>query len=144
MLNIPTLLLSKTVVVSGRTNMWDPALYERSIRFAAEWHGNQQMSTSQPPYVVHLAQVAHRVLWGLQCDGQPAEVINVALQVALLHDVLEDTACTREHLVATFGETVTAAVDALSKRSRPQASGVTEIRRATSRGWRRQQCGTSS
>jgi (p)ppGpp synthase/HD superfamily hydrolase len=38
-----------------------------------------------------------------------------AIQCAILHDVLEDTATTREALVTTFGEAMAAGVEALTK-----------------------------
>jgi (p)ppGpp synthase/HD superfamily hydrolase len=49
------------------------------------------------------------------CHGTPVDQPDLALQCALLHDVLEDTPVTASELAGQFGEAVTAGVQALTK-----------------------------
>lgn len=88
-------------------------LYQQAIRFAAEKHGSQKIPGSELPYTVHLSNVAMEViLAGQQSPGFDAAL---AIQVALLHDVLEDTATTPEEVELQFGKAVTLGVKALTK-----------------------------
>ncbi|MFO0627310.1 MAG: HD domain-containing protein [Polyangiales bacterium] len=82
-------------------------------RFAAEAHHGQTFPGTELPYDVHVASVAAETLLGLEDAAQPDRCL--ALQCALLHDVLEDTAVPAEALGARFGEAVLAGVRALSK-----------------------------
>ncbi len=90
---------------------WNPDLYQRALRFAAQAHGDQKMPGSGHPYVVHLSMVCAEVLRvpGLDTD--------LALQCALLHDILEDTATTVDEVLQTFGPDVLTGVQALTKRA---------------------------
>ena len=76
--------------------------------FAARWHAGQTDKAGRP-YLLHLEDVAQRL--GEQFPNPPMEEI----QAALLHDVLEDTACTEQELSEHFGARVTAIVKALTK-----------------------------
>jgi (p)ppGpp synthase/HD superfamily hydrolase len=97
----------------------DPDSYARALAFAARAHGDQRVPGNGFPYVVHLAMVAHEVtLAVLASAGQDsAEALDpaVAVPVALLHDVLEDTAVTAIELGAAFGPRILAGVQALTK-----------------------------
>jgi guanosine-3',5'-bis(diphosphate) 3'-pyrophosphohydrolase len=90
-------------------------LYQEAIRFAATKHlaEDQKVPGTNLPYVVHLSNVAMEIL--LAGSESANFDLGFALQVALLHDTLEDTACTFEELAGKFGVAVAEAVSALSK-----------------------------
>ena len=73
---------------------------------AVEAHRGQRRSTGEP-YVTHPVAVAG-ILADMRLDYQ-------TLMAALLHDVIEDTAVTKEDLIADFGQTVADLVDGVSK-----------------------------
>lgn len=86
--------------------------YQRAIRFAARQHQGQLIPGSELPYVVHLSNVAMEILAAEHPAG--FDVV-LAVQLALLHDTLEDTAATAGQLAAEFGPAVAAGVRALTK-----------------------------
>ncbi|WP_345767443.1 MULTISPECIES: HD domain-containing protein [Chryseobacterium] len=90
-------------------------IYQNTIQFAAQKHTeiNQTIPGTNLPYVVHLSNVAMEIL---VAAGQ-SESFNTgfAIQVALLHDVLEDTGATFEELSEKFGRTVAEGVLSLTK-----------------------------
>ncbi len=65
------------------------------------------------PYVVHLSNVAMEIL--IAAPHSPGFDLDFAIQVALLHDTLEDTSTTFDELASTFGTPIAQAVQALSK-----------------------------
>ncbi len=89
--------------------------YQATIQFAAQQHAdiNQTIPGTDLPYVVHLSNVAMEIL---VAAGQ-SESFNTgfAVQLALLHDVLEDTDATFEELSKRFGKAVAEGVMALTK-----------------------------
>nr|6YVC_A Chain A, Bifunctional (P)ppGpp synthetase/guanosine-3',5'-bis(Diphosphate) 3'-pyrophosphohydrolase [Pseudomonas aeruginosa]6YVC_B Chain B, Bifunctional (P)ppGpp synthetase/guanosine-3',5'-bis(Diphosphate) 3'-pyrophosphohydrolase [Pseudomonas aeruginosa]6YVC_C Chain C, Bifunctional (P)ppGpp synthetase/guanosine-3',5'-bis(Diphosphate) 3'-pyrophosphohydrolase [Pseudomonas aeruginosa]6YVC_D Chain D, Bifunctional (P)ppGpp synthetase/guanosine-3',5'-bis(Diphosphate) 3'-pyrophosphohydrolase [Pseudom len=88
--------------------------YNQAWLFAARAHRNQTLSGSPLPYLVHLGMVANELL-AADRDGA-IERLGETLQIAVLHDTLEDTATSPEELRQQFGEFVCAGVQALSKR----------------------------
>lgn len=90
-------------------------IYQNTIKFAAQKHAeiNQTIPGTNLPYVVHLSNVAMEIL---VAAGQ-SESFNTgfAVQLALLHDVLEDTDATFEELSKKFGKAVAEGVLALTK-----------------------------
>lgn len=65
--------------------------YNQAWIFAAGAHAGQTLTASTLPYAVHLAMVANEVM---AADREaPIERLAETLQIALLHDVLEDTPC---------------------------------------------------
>ncbi len=96
--------------------MWSPDHYLTTSRFAAAAHRGQTVTGTDLPYLLHLAQVAAEVMLALQAEADHAE--DLALQCALLHDTLEDTATSYADLVATFGLAVADGVLALTKDTR--------------------------
>ncbi|EMP5645136.1 TPA: bifunctional (p)ppGpp synthetase/guanosine-3',5'-bis(diphosphate) 3'-pyrophosphohydrolase [Pseudomonas aeruginosa] len=88
--------------------------YNQAWLFAARAHRNQTLSGSPLPYLVHLGMVANALL-AADRDGA-IERLGETLQIAVLHDTLEDTATSPEELRQQFGEFVCAGVQALSKR----------------------------
>jgi len=89
--------------------------YQKAIRYAAEKHAEKQQTLPDSiiPYAVHLSNVAMEILVAAQHSKNFDT--EFAVQVALLHDVLEDTAVTAEELTTEFGNHVTTGVQALTK-----------------------------
>jgi len=89
--------------------------YQKALRYAAEKHALQQQTLPDSiiPYAVHVSNVAMEILVaGTHSKDFDTEY---AIQVGLLHDVLEDTEVTAEELTTLFGITVTTGVQALTK-----------------------------
>ena len=89
-------------------------IYQKTIAFAAEHHGQQKMPNGLP-YIVHLSNVAMEVF--MAHKQKPDFNLKLAIQLALLHDVLEDTALSFKALKADFGNLVAEGVLALTKDS---------------------------
>jgi guanosine-3',5'-bis(diphosphate) 3'-pyrophosphohydrolase len=87
--------------------------YQQAIKYAAQKHGSQTVPGTALPYLVHLSNVAMEVLTAAQ-HSNPFD-LPFAVQVALLHDILEDTPTTHEELAHTFYQKVADAVAALTK-----------------------------
>lgn len=94
--------------------MWNPEDYQRAIAFAGVAHAEQCLPGSPASYVVHLAQVAMEILHAWEVAPGDWDV-NLAMQCALLHDCLEDTATPYHLLEKSFGPSVAQGVQALSK-----------------------------
>ena len=92
---------------------WSQEKYIRALKFAAEAHNGQTVPGSDLPYIVHLTMVAMEVIAALAHeDGLDGDL---AVQCALLHDVIEDAGISYEKLAAEFGSEVAQGVLALSK-----------------------------
>ena len=90
------------------------SIYQKTIAFAAEHHGQQKMPNGLP-YVVHLSNVAMEVF---MAHKQKTDFdLKLAIHLALLHDILEDTALSFKALKAHFGNVVAIGVLALTKDS---------------------------
>ncbi|ADB36468.1 HD domain-containing protein [Spirosoma linguale] len=89
--------------------------YQETIKFAARKHGetSQIIPGTNLPYVVHLSNVAMEILMAAQ-ETKDFD-LKYAIQVALLHDTLEDTNTTFEELQEIFSSEVAQAVQALTK-----------------------------
>ena len=87
-------------------------IYQKTIDFAAQMHGQQKMPNGLP-YIVHLSNVAMEVF--MAHKQKPDFDLKLAIQLALLHDVLEDTALSFKELKAYFGNVVAEGVLALTK-----------------------------
>ncbi|KQM43867.1 HD domain-containing protein [Chryseobacterium sp. Leaf201] len=92
-------------------------LYQETIKFAAQKHTdkNQTIPGTNLPYAVHLSNVAMEILVASEKskDFDPG----FAVQVALLHDSLEDTDTSFQELENIFGKAVAEGVMALTKNS---------------------------
>lgn len=89
------------------------ALYQKSLRFAADKHFVQKVPGSEHPYVVHLSNVAMEIL--VAAPHSHNFDLHQAIQIALLHDTLEDTDTNFETLRSNFGASVAEGVAALTK-----------------------------
>lgn len=102
-------------------------LYQKAIKFAAKKHAdiNQLIPGTNLPYVVHLSNVAMEIL----IASQNTKEFNAefAVQVALLHDILEDTNTTFDELSQEFSPAIAQAVLALTKNAEiPKESRMTD------------------
>ena len=90
-------------------------LYQEAIKFASLKHQdkNQKVKGTELPYVVHLSNVAMEIL--VAASHTRDFNLTYAIQVALLHDTIEDTETTFEEVKEGFGEDIAIAVQALSK-----------------------------
>jgi len=95
----------------------DAAQVESAYHYSSEAHRGQYR-TSGDPYVSHPLAVAG-TLAGWRLDPQ-------ALIAALLHDVMEDTAITKEELAGRFGKTAAELVDGVSKLDRIETQSYEE------------------
>ena len=103
---------------------WSQERYLAALRFAAERHEGQTVPGTSLPYLMHVTSVAMEVMGALGVESVSDP--DTAVQCALLHDVVEDTPTTVEEVIARFGPTVAAGVDALSKRA---SAGPTKAER---------------
>lgn len=120
-----------------------PDLLSKAWNFAAHYHQGQTYggpeAGMQIDYMQHLASVALELIWVLpaapELDG------HLAIQCALLHDVIEDTAATYERVLADFGQEVAAGVLALTKdptlptKAEQMADSLLRIRRQRKEIW---------
>lgn len=93
--------------------MWNQDLCANACRFAAKLHGDQRLSGSGYPYLLHIALAVSELMAALYAEEHALE--DLAVQCAFLHDTLEDTECTYEELSDSFGSQVAEGVLALTK-----------------------------
>lgn len=98
-------------------NQWSPDIFAGAWQFATRHHQGQTYGgpteDTHIDYINHIGSVAMEVIWGL--PAVPDADGNLAIQCALLHDVVEDTEVTIEQVAGEFGERVAAGVLALTK-----------------------------
>jgi guanosine-3',5'-bis(diphosphate) 3'-pyrophosphohydrolase len=90
-------------------------LYQEAIKFAGNRHleNNQTVKGTRLPYVVHLSNVAMEIF--IAAGHTDDFNLEFSIQVALLHDTIEDTSTTYGELSEKFGKEISDAVLALSK-----------------------------
>lgn len=88
-------------------------LYQEAIKFAGEKHKNQKVPGTESNYVLHISNVAMEIL--VAYNESNNFNLNYAVQLALLHDTLEDTETEVEELTEKFGDKVAFGVQALTK-----------------------------
>lgn len=92
---------------------WSPDLYRKAIDFAALAHVDQAVPGKPYCYLAHIATVAMEIMAAI------SEIkyidADLAIQCAILHDVLEDTDVTPEELENEFGLSIYKGVSALTK-----------------------------
>ena len=92
----------------------DIAVLRRALALAAEAHRGQTRISGEP-YVQHSLAVA-QILAALNMDAE-------TLTAAILHDVVEDTGVTLEHIHEQFGDTIARLVDGVTKLDKISGSG---------------------
>jgi guanosine-3',5'-bis(diphosphate) 3'-pyrophosphohydrolase len=90
-------------------------LYQEALKFASSKHAEkgQKVPGTNLPYDVHISNVAMEIL--IAGFNTPGFNTLFAIQVALLHDTVEDTATDFHELKSRFGKEIAEAVSALSK-----------------------------
>jgi len=90
-------------------------IYQQAIVFATERHAqkNQKIPGTDLPYVVHLSNVAMELFVASSANDKLN--LEFTVQVALLHDLIEDTDTTCEEIEDRFGVEIMRAVSALTK-----------------------------
>lgn len=100
-------------------NHFSPDTYNKAWLFATLAHAGQSYGGHLPglriDYLNHIGSVAMETIYGLSRTAEPLDA-DLAIQCALLHDSLEDTATTYAQLVGEFGQAVADGVLALTKR----------------------------
>lgn len=89
-------------------------LYQEAIKFATSKHLDQKVPGTNLPYVVHLSNVAMEIF--IAATNTDYFDLNFAIQVALLHDTIEDTSIEFEELTKKFGIEIANGVLALTKK----------------------------
>ncbi len=96
---------------------WSIENYAAAWAFATRAHMGQtyggRHEGERIPYIAHLASVAAEVLWAV--GAEPGWDVDLAVQCALLHDVVEDTGASLDRLAERFGPRVAEGVAALTK-----------------------------
>ena len=92
---------------------WSQEIYIKALLFAAHAHNNQKVPGTDLPYLTHLTMVSMEVMAALTVEAGLDG--NLAIQCALLHDVLEDTDVEYDALQEVFGEAVSKGVLTLTK-----------------------------
>jgi len=89
--------------------------YQKAIIFATSKHmeKGQKVPGTDMPYVVHLSNVAMEII--IAASNSDNFKLDFAVQVALLHDTIEDTSTKIEELENKFGTEIAQAVSALTK-----------------------------
>ena len=88
-------------------------IYQEAIKFAGDKHKNQKVPGTDSNYLLHISNVAVEIILASKEDGNFD--INYAVQLALLHDTLEDTETNYEEVSEKFGKKVAIGVEALTK-----------------------------
>ena len=83
------------------------------MKFAGEKHSEQKVPGTNANYLLHISNVAMEVLISYSNDSNFD--IGFALQVAVLHDTIEDTSADFEEIKTEFGAPIAMAVQALTK-----------------------------
>src|SRR5512142_1349010 len=91
---------------------WSQDTYIKAYKFAAHAHRWQLVPGTTIPYIMHLSFVTMEIL--AACSVADVPDPDLAVQCALLHDVLEDTRVRYEELEAAFGGAVARGVLALT------------------------------
>ncbi|WP_299245616.1 HD domain-containing protein [uncultured Aquimarina sp.] len=89
-------------------------LYQKAMKFAGEKHNRQKVPGTNANYLLHISNVVMEVLIAYQVDQNFD--LDFAVQVAILHDTIEDTTADFEEIENEFGNTVATAVQALTKK----------------------------
>lgn len=96
-----------------KTPPWSQELYLKASRFAAVAHKDQTIPGTALPYILHLTNVCMELITAMYVE--PANKPDLAIQCALLHDIIEDAGITFEDIRNVFGQDVAEGVQALTK-----------------------------
>ncbi|KOP23130.1 phosphohydrolase [Hapalosiphon sp. MRB220] len=99
--------------ISQSLQNWSQDTYIKAYKFAAHAHQGQKVPGTEISYIMHLSFVSMEVIAALNVEQEHDG--NLALQCAILHDIIEDTNTTFEQIKTEFGEAVANGVLALTK-----------------------------
>lgn len=94
--------------------VWSQEKYLQAFHFAARAHSGQKYAGSDLPYIMHIAMVCMETIAALEVE--PVDDPDLAVQCALLHDVIEDTPVRKNKIAEIFGKDVADGVELLSKK----------------------------
>lgn len=92
---------------------WSQDLFVKAYEFAEKAHRGQKISGTDFPYIMHVTLVSMEIIAALQVEK--IGDADLAVQCALLHDLIEDTLVTHRIIEQQFGKPVADGVLALSK-----------------------------
>ena len=93
---------------------WNPEIYTDAWNYAAHAHNGQKVPGTDHPYINHIGNVTMEVMTAI-AKSASFQKPDLAIQCALLHDVIEDTDETYESVNDNFGVEVADGVRALTK-----------------------------
>ena len=99
-------------------------LYQKAIKFAGEKHKDQKVPGTNSNYLLHISNVAMEII--LAHNAANNFDLNYAVQLALLHDTLEDTETDFSELLNMFGKKVAIGVRALTKNINSKKEKMTD------------------
>lgn len=114
--------------------------YINAYRFAALAHDGQKVPGTDIPYLMHLSLVSMEVIASFAVEPECNCVL--AVQCALLHDVIEDTPTSYDLVHEVFGKNVADGVAALTKNEKlptkqeQMADSLRRIREQSPEVWR--------
>jgi len=94
--------------------LWSQKKFIQTYKFAARAHEGQCVPGTKISYVMHLSFVSIEVIAAFRLEPETHDR-DLAVQCALLHDVIEDTSTTYSDVVEQFGTAVADGILALSK-----------------------------
>ena len=87
----------------------------KALQFATKMHEGQVRKYTGEAYITHPVAVADLVEAYLDKKGFSEEEVMMAIQVAILHDTVEDTVATMEDIEALFGPEIAKGVWFMTK-----------------------------
>jgi (p)ppGpp synthase/HD superfamily hydrolase len=100
-------------------NIWHQEIFTKAWLFATLNHSGQTYGGHEPDmkidYINHIGSVVMEIMWVLQNTVGVVFDADLAIQCAILHDIIEDTSVTYDEVKTKFGEAVANGVLALTK-----------------------------
>jgi len=88
-------------------------VYQKAMKYAGEQHSEQKVPGTNANYLLHISNVAMEVI--MAHNDSPNFDLEYAIQVAILHDTIEDTSSTYEEIEQLFSQEIAIGVSALTK-----------------------------
>lgn len=98
--------------MESHSTLEEMTLITKAFNFAREAHREQRRKTGEP-YIIHPIAVALIIAKELQLGAAP-------VCAAFLHDVVEDTPCTIDHIKQMFGDDVAFLVNVVTKKNKKE------------------------
>ena len=96
-----------------KSPVWSQEKYLEAYHFAAQAHRGQKYSGTNLPYIMHVTFVSMEVIAALEVEQ--VKNPDLVVQVAILHDVIEDTKVSELKIKEVFGKDVADGVKYLTK-----------------------------